>query len=334
MDIAIRCDAGGPHGYGHARRMLGLARALAQAGTTVTFWTRTPALTPLVQPFEVCGLGPPGPSESQLVWSAARRVSPDVLVIDHKTPYPEEVWEELRRHTRVVRIDHPYAEAKSCDLLIIPNVHQPPTVVHRLSRVFEDRLCYGTPYALLDADIGRWRQYRLAQPTYRLVMVAGASDPSGALAYVLEMTADLGEQLPDVWMQYLVGAAMAAPLRLTHLASRQQVVGFHPRYLVGAGLVLTLFGVMPYNLLHLGVPTMTLAHTRENAEGSAALMAATGATVDLGYLPTLHREDLCAALVELWADAATRKRMAYLGPKLIDGLGAARCAEAILALGS
>jgi spore coat polysaccharide biosynthesis predicted glycosyltransferase SpsG len=332
MHIMMRVDAGGSHGYGHAKRMLGLARALQAAGAAVTFVTRTAAVASLVRPFEVVALGPPADADSRLLWAAVRRLSPDVVVIDHKTPYPDELWEELRRHCRVVRVDAPDAEAKSCDLLIIPNVHQPSAGVHRLSRVFEGRLLYGTPYTLLDPDIERWRQYRWGQPPHRLVFVAGASDPSGALGYLLEMTESLPERLAGVWLQYAVGAAMAAPVRVTGLAPTQQVVGFHPRYLVGAGLVVTLFGVMPYNLLHLGVPTLTLAHTRQNAEGSATLMEVTGATVDLGYLPTLSREDLCAAIVDLWEDPATRKRMAHLGPKLIDNLGAERCTAAILGL--
>jgi hypothetical protein len=77
---------------------------------------------------------------------------------------------------------------------------------------------------------------------------------------------------------------------------------------------------------------MTLARTAADAAASRELMEATGATLDLGDLPSLRREALCLAIVELWREESTRRHMAHLGPTLVDAKGAARNAEAILGL--
>jgi spore coat polysaccharide biosynthesis predicted glycosyltransferase SpsG len=333
MRVVIRCDVGGHDGYGHARRMLGLARALQVRGAAVAFASQTPALAPMIAPFEVWGLRS-GRADTAALLDLVGLEPPDVLVIDKRADWSPGLWAPLRQACRVVRVDHPDADADSCDLLLIPNCHQSPEAVARLSQDFEDRLCYGAPYVLLDADLDQWRRHRWGGwAANRLVFLVGGVDPTGALQQFLDLSERLAPRLPQVWLVYAVGQAQAQALKVRGLADNQAIVGFHPRFLMGAALWVGLFGVMVYNALALGVPMITVGHTATNTQASQWLMAATSATLDLGFLGTLGREAFTEAVVDVWHDAATRQQMGKLGRQLIDGQGAQRCAEAILALG-
>ena len=81
------------------------------------------------------------------------------------------------------------------------------------------------------------------------------------------------------------------------------MAGFCWDTVVQATLAVTLFGVTVYDLLHAGVPTITVAHTRENDEGGRVLEDVTdGATLHAGYLPMVQGKNLRQLIQHVWND--------------------------------
>src|SRR5882724_4722789 len=204
MRVLIRTDVGGLYGFGHAKRMLGLAERLIDAGVEVAFATTTRALAAMVAVGHRCEVTMLHGALEPLVQARA----PAVLVVDHPDPGPEGALARLRAVTRVVRIDHPDADPESCDLLILPNCHQDPAVVQQLSVAFEGRLLYGAPYALLDPA---WGQARASMDTSMIAFLSGGTDPTGALNLMLAMSDDLAGALPEVTLCYLPGSGLMQP---------------------------------------------------------------------------------------------------------------------------
>jgi spore coat polysaccharide biosynthesis predicted glycosyltransferase SpsG len=93
--------------------------------------------------------------------------------------------------------------------------------------------------------------------------------------------------------------------------------------MVGSG------GMSVYEIAALGTPGVVLAQN-EREDKRMRDFARHGTVRYLGLGPDVGEESLRAAVEELLRDAPQRRAMSARGPRLVDGEGAARAAEAVL----
>ena len=339
MTIFFRVDAGEQYGLGHVMRCRTLAETLhAQApDVPLVFVTTTTTLGEIVGteglPWRVACF----PDE----WTAFEEVRSgvnygDVFVFDEPAgmEWVDQLWRpKLQGIIPLVRIDAPWAEPGSCDLLILPGMHHGAETLERLDAGFGERLLVGAEYVMVREGVMEHRR-----PWYDhqagIVFSAGGADPQEALPLLYTMTRPLQAHLPaSLPLWFLVGP-LSQPWKLLRPSYSDFITGFSPLTMAQAGLFVSLWGTAVYEALALGTPTLTIARTEAEAEDAARLEAATeGAVQSLGTLAGLMRETLCDRLVGLWQDAGERKRMHYASAGLLDGKGAERVARAVLALG-
>ena len=338
MTVFIRTDLSSAIGMGHAMRCRTLGQAIHALAPDVplVFITTTEALEPIVMqtdnmPWYVeCY-----PDE----WTAFEGVrsqadQEDILVIDEPagTGWANSLWRtKLQSVMSLVRIDAPWAEPDSCDLLVLPGMHHSADTIERLDAVFGERLLVGAEYVMLRKEITALPSGAFMHNPW-FTFCAGGSDVAGALPLLYTMTASLAERLPHIQRVFCVGTN-APPWSVTHVCPEAWITGYTMSYIREASLFITLWGTTVYEALALGTPTLTIGRTEAEAEDAARMEAATdGAVQSLGTLAGLMRETLCDRLVALWQDAKERKRMHYAGAGLLDGKGAERVARAVLAL--
>lgn len=334
MRILIRVDAAGKYGLGHMMRMKPLADMLLTLGDDdleVAFLTTSGIPRDLAGEIDVYRFKD-NLSEYQVLEHAVSAFEPDIIIIDRKDFYDAHHLRTLRKHCRVIRIDHPWAEEETCDLIVIPNFHQGTDKIEKLDAAFGDALLYGPEYVILREEIRKLSRRPYHRRKAAIIFTTGGSDPEGWLPMFYDMTESLAQKLPSVRRYYCIGK-YAAPFIVDNADPKAFVTGYCPTYIQESALVVGLFGVTAYEALYLGTPMCSIGHTNMNAVGSGILAIATeGSIQDFSQHRNSMREDFCAQIADLWNDKDKRRNMHSMSDGLFDGLGAQRIAEAILGL--
>ena len=344
--VLLRVDAGGAAGCGHLHRMHALAVALRGAGAQPVFVTRTAGLQRLLP-----APPPPGPlawnvwcapvsatETGVLNWLRAQRVPTDVLVLD--TPHPSEPQQlsALRQRCPVVRIDHPWAEPDTCDLLVLPGAHYAGDLLSALDAAWGDRLLVGWDYVLLRPEVaaaprrkyGTGGCHRWPWVTFS----AGGSDPERTLPVWLDLMLAAPALCPGRTRVFCLGQAARWDTRLPALTPDVWLTGYSLDYVQQAELLVCPFGVSVYEALALGTPCLTVGRTPADVAAARMLEAATdGAVCTLRTpLAQLQRRELYDALQALYHSRTRLVGMHHASFGCLDGQGAERVAQAIVAL--
>jgi len=320
---------------GHASRMKALADALAVRGAVVRFVTRTPALAAFVSPVHVWDVAD-GVSEEEAigdegVWEHGHPA--DVVILDKKYPYQPEWLRSVRRRVKVVRIDHPHAEADTADLVVIPNMHQPIIETAALIRACPDSVLSGPDYVMIPCDTPRQDH-----DADTVLFLTGGSDPSGLMEQWFDWTHRM--VVPGCQSFVYARGRMAAghtPWPPSSWGGNPaghdiQVCQFNRALYRRARLAVSLFGGTTYELLHAGVPTLSVAQTGENLRGQLELARCTrNLVVSCGHVRDVASPDDWRQMVRCgWDDTDWHGRVRQEGPTLIDGQGIARVADEIV----
>ncbi|HXH10769.1 MAG TPA: hypothetical protein VNP04_13535 [Alphaproteobacteria bacterium] len=344
----ILVNAGGEYGFGHAVRMLALAERLAQKGRQVGFATRTEALTDVVPslsyPIDVYS---DADTDLEILNSAAgsHRHGRVVFVVDIPNVSPSMLkgftLSASSQRTGVVRVDHPWAEQDTADLLVVPNAHQTPSEVEMIGECFGwGRTLYGFDYTIISQDVAAMKRPRYRKRDENTVaFMAGGSDPGASIPTMWEMVSHInlhaeptGTRPRHVWC--VAGGVMACDH--TKLRPHDVIVLAFSRsamrhVMLESSLLVCMFGVTVYEALYLGLPVITMTRTMSDAKRADCLEELTlGAVRHLGMFSLLQREQLCEAIEAAMADPGWRANASYLGSKLIDGHGADRVADALV----
>jgi spore coat polysaccharide biosynthesis predicted glycosyltransferase SpsG len=337
MRIGIRCDAGGDYGLGHISRMNSLVRALKQcdSNTEITFYSKTPDLWMSQRSPVNCDIVKFAEDESEprLMRHIYEQALEDVLIIDRKEYYESEILRSVKKAMRVVCIDMPWARPEECDLLVIPNLHQSPSVLDQLDNLFDDdALLVGSDYILIRDEVLWTRPISYKRRDNMIAFFAGGSDPCRWLELMYNMSESLTELLPNIHRLYCIGEH-GLPLYVRPGDANASVTGYSHNILAKCALAVSTFGVTPYEALHLRTPIITSGHTKQNEVGSQYLSAATeGATCHIPPLDDMMREDFCNYIESIWNDLSLRKDMHHKSAGLVPDDGAINIAERILCL--
>ena len=329
MTILICADLGGTQGMGHASRMVAVAQELMRLSQDVAFLTRTPELP---RWFRAHGYDwrvycePNCATEYDLL-DRPLPGNPDVIVIDRKDYYDALIFQKLRRQTKVVRIDHPDAAKDTADLLVIPNMHQPPEVLDRLHEDFEECLLCGSDYVMLSKTVSDMATVPYAERERSIVFFAGGSDPNHLL---LDMYRATRELRLDHGQKIFVVGQMSGKIEMDAPDSHSIVTGFDYQTLAMASLAVGPLSVTAYEAMRLGTPVLTFPGIPSDEPCMEALDNVTGGAVQTFTASGGDfRDVLLEQLRVLWHDKDARRWMSRQTQQMIDGQGARRVADAI-----
>jgi RimJ/RimL family protein N-acetyltransferase len=169
----------------------------------------------------------------------------------------------------------------------------------------------------------------------RLNVCFGGSDPTGETAKALQALAALNSFDVDVVIgpgasvdRALITTAEGMPHVTLHRALSQERLA---KLISGADLALGAGGVMLWERLCLGVPSLVIS-VAQNQRSQIDAMVAADAIRFVGDHAEVTPKTIAQAVTELAADEAARHSLAVTGPKLVDGRGALRLAAWIRAL--
>lgn len=339
LSILFRCDGSPEIGLGHVVRCLALARELHGGyGCTVSFAVRKDdRACQMVQKrfFSIFRGADFYGTEAGFIDMAIAERRPDILVLDKKYSYDARDICRWREWCRVVIIDNPCPGMTAADFVIFPVANVPDEIVnkHGWGKDGNAVLLHGPEYVIIP-------QHILAMPAVslgiesqklRIVITTGGSDPKGVLLTLLEWLSEFPLKI-DVLA--LAGQALANPMKLEELwpklPSGIYIEPYKPEKLSTADIGICTFGITVYELMYLGVPVVSIAHSPENAADAALLAERHNCIIDLGFVGSLEKKRFFQTILSLLYKSNQRQTLSLNGKKLIDGKGVRRLAAMIL----
>jgi UDP-2,4-diacetamido-2,4,6-trideoxy-beta-L-altropyranose hydrolase len=341
--ILCFADAGPQVGGGHVMRCLTLARALAERGAECAF-VESRAAAPILRRFG-------WPAQTLLAMVATEDVEalvahardfadhfrPDVIVVDHYGVGADEQATLRADGRKLAVIDDLADRAHACDLIVDPGFGRRREAYDGLVPEGTERLV-GPSYALVRPEFPDARPRALSRrakhgPVRRGLVSLGLTDVGGVTARVVEALAPI---LGDARLDIVVGSeapslpaleAVVEEDRRLHLWIDSAEMG---SLMADADIAVGAGGSSTWERAAVGLPAVTLA-LAPNQAPMLGRLAAAGYTLAIDAGP-----GLAGRLAEAWgrlaADPALRWRLAERSSELCDGHGAARVAEAVLAL--
>jgi len=321
----IRCDGGGPFGYGHVKRMISLARALRDResiGAVFAVHGTIDALAPIRR----AGF------EAQLLTSEAHlgeltgRLKPQMLLLDCREGPSRAECEVLAQNIPVTAvIDDGSDRRLAADFAYYPPVPQVRALDWTGARTVP-RIGWEWSLTGLNPHLTPARALA-SRPT--LLVAMGGSDPFGLTLRAAKALTDID---PAWRVRFVIGGGMknagAVAAAVIALSPRYETVEHADDLAIEyahADLGLCAFGVTAYEMASFGVPALYLGLTDDHAMSARAFDEA-GIGQILGTIADVNDDMIAQAVIALAHDAPRRRQMRKMGLSLVDGEGAARIA--------
>jgi len=338
MKVAFRADASIGLGSGHVMRCLTLADALQARGSQTRFLCRQQPghLGDLIRSrgHALDWLPDSGADAEDSAAALAADAPWDWLVVDHYALGADWEWAQRGLAKNILAIDDLADRAHGCDLLLDQNLQETGRYDARLPA--DCRLLIGPRYALLRPQFAaaRRRQAVRTGRVRRLLVFFGGADAGGETLKALAALELLGRNGPEV--DVVIGqanpyhVAIAAACRALPGAVLHRQVEDMARLMTAADLFLGAGGGSSWERCCLGLPALVLA-TASNQIAQSTALAQTGAQLYLGPARAVNATHLARALASLIDLPDLLIHMARQGQSLVDGLGAPRVADHLLA---
>lgn len=340
--VLFRCDGDAQLGLGHIYRCLALADEFREAHSCrIAFAMRRgplgfemlrekgyPALTPHddEQSFDY----------TRWLAEAISNIGAQVLVLDVRDNLPRATVEALRdQGVLIATLDDPSERRLAADLAFYPPVPQ----VQKLDWTgFTGQLHVGWEWVVLRREfahaLSKDQGLRAKNQKPRILVTMGGSDPAGLTLKAVEALDLLDEDFKTV---VVLGPGFSHHEALRDLLTRRhhhfdvrQNVTDMPSLMAQADLVVASFGVTAYELAAMGLPAIYLCLTKDHAESASAFVEA-GIAVSLGVRSNVTLDTLVQSVLSLLENDELRIQMSGQASALVDGRGATRIADRIVA---
>ncbi len=201
----------------------------------------------------------------------------------------------------------------------------------------ETKLLLGTKYALLRQEFRAWRSWKrtISDTARKILVTIGASDLENVSLEVIEALESV--TVPGIEAKVVVGPSnpnlnelkRAAKQSSTNIQILQDVRDMPP-LMAWADVAVSAAGSTCYELCHMRVPSVVLI-AAENQELLCDSLNAVGAAESLGRHENLSQSVISESLGQLLASKPRRLRMSEAAYRLVDGKGAARIVDALVA---
>lgn len=329
--LLFRADARADLGGGHVMRCLSLADALSRHEVDIAFCTNADALlhAPALarHPYPVCVTE----SLSDITVPPGWHPRPHVVIADlyDQTAAHERVWREQAR--RLVVIEDLPGRRHDCDLIIDPQDRA--SAQDYAERAPGSRVCLGPDYALLRPGFAAARHDSLMRDrsrVRRVVISMGLTDVGASSARLARSLLDLAE---DIEISVILGPlapsrAILEPIATTEPRLELAIdVDDMEQRLAGCDLVIGAGGGSALERCVLGVPSLICPVAENQWPLTRALAARNAVRIIDPFEPERALAEIFRTL-----DEAALAEMSQASAAYCDGLGAERCAEAIIAL--
>jgi UDP-2,4-diacetamido-2,4,6-trideoxy-beta-L-altropyranose hydrolase len=361
LRIGLRVDASPEMSLGHLSRCLTLADALKTRGAQSIFLT-APSTAPWRDKIEARGhrvatlsfrsIATPVSERAALAHSAwlawgwradaeaclaaLKGQTPlDWLIVDHYAL--DARWEEAMRTAaaRILAIDDLADRPHACDVLLDHNAQDPSHDRYENLVPPSALRLIGPHFALLRPEFVAARARMRSGAVTRILLFMSATDPRGATLLALEALSQ--PKLAEIALDIVIGAASRHRAAIEASAAKRGRARVHvdvadmAALCSKADLAIGAGGVAALERCRLGLASLTLAIAPNQNPGLKALEAA-NAVRHLGALEAWARVALADAISALIEDEGARTALSVEAAKLVDGAGAARCADLLLEL--
>ena len=346
--VAFRVDATAERGWGHLKRCMALAHSLHQAGAELAFCGRasSPAVAEQLHalgwswvPLGVTVDDAKGDSPEAADAAATLSALPwqaDVLVVDHYGLGAQ--WHQAARAASgapIVAIDDLANRAMAPDLLVDPNPSEDHRQKYRGVLADDVDLCGGPAWTLLDPVYASRPLVRLTDRVQTLGIFMGGTDPFNHSCWVLELVRRRLQWSGNVHVASTRDNPHLAELRATAqrlgadlFLDLPHLADFH----AGCDLQVGAGGGALWERCRLGVPTLALI-CADNQEQTIPALQRAGVVrgQDARGRTPAQADALVQALQSLLTDAAQRQALQQKAAAWVDGQGADRLAQQVLA---
>jgi spore coat polysaccharide biosynthesis protein SpsF len=193
----------------------------------------------------------------------------------------------------------------------------------------------GWDWVVLRAEF-RSSPARSSSPTPTVLVTMGGTDPAGLTSMAVGALAMVREKFRTRILLGPTGPAeLDADLSMLDLGETEIIrdPDSVASVMADSDLAIASFGVTAFELAAMGIPAIHLCLSEDHALSAQAL-SSEGISVNLGPHSKVSAEGLCAEVTRLLRDSEGRAEMTRRARARIDGRGAERIADRILALGS
>ena len=341
--LLIRADAGAGVGAGHLMRCLALVEAWRERGGAVD--VVVPDTLPAGLATRIGEVGasisraPSDPRDGG--WLAATAEAGDAtwLVVDGYRFGADYLRDAARSGRPVLAIDDD-ARHGSYPVTAVLNQNLHARAEDYAGKT-DARLLLGPEHALIRSEFRGWGEWKRSIPARakNILVTLGGADPGGHTDKVIEASRVLRARSPEVDLQVRVIVGAANPrldtLRTTiegsvgiEILSDVRDMGALMRW---CDLAISASGSTVWELALFRTP-MLLATASIAEEPVAASLKAAGAAMYLGRLADLEVAALADAIAGVVADHDLRSRLSRVAAGLVDGAGAGRVVDQMLAI--
>jgi UDP-2,4-diacetamido-2,4,6-trideoxy-beta-L-altropyranose hydrolase len=329
--VVIRTDAGADIGLGHLRRCLALARAFRAMGIETRFLVHAPDGGVPDTGFDTRLLA--GARDLVETLAAARAKGVLAVVVDSYTVDTAYFRMLAEAGCRVVAIDDPADRELPVHVVVNPSATADRP---RYRGAGHTRYLLGPRYAMLQPEFAAGVAPRASEHVRRVLLTLGGGDPGRLTARLISIIAAVVDAIP---VDVVVGPWFAGDAALRALAAGSAgAIVLHDRptdmraLMLAADVAVSGGGQTTFELAATGTPTVAI-RLADNQTYTLKTLAEAGALVHVGDVddPSLDAA-LASALDTLVKDGERRAEMSRRARAAVDGRGAARVAEAIVAL--
>lgn len=318
----IRVDASPDLGYGHFIRCLTLGKELRSV-FNILFLVRNKGAAAKVREngFEVQEISPNIDDEVAIITLSSSNPGA-IWIIDLKTQFSRGFLPALKKKASVLLlIENLSFDMVAADGILFPAAHLDEKILDPwLERSERFRVLAGWEWMILRDDL---MSLRRVSGDLSLVVTTGGSDPEGVFFKIWDLLE--GQKVQAL---FLIGESFCFRDYLPTEDQYLTIKDYDVKYIARARSVVSTFGSSIGECLYLGKPVISIAHSVENAHGSALLSKRTPACFDVGYYKHVTKEAFISALHT--CQKPDKNTLAWLSENPIDGMGAVRVKRWIL----
>jgi spore coat polysaccharide biosynthesis protein SpsF len=332
--VVMRCDGDALCGLGHVVRCLAVADELREkhgCGITFAMVTGEPGMALVREKGFPVAVKPAGLDEQGWLHGLTSALSPDVILLDIRSPLPREVLAPLRNEGILLAvIDDPSERRLEADLAFFPPI---PQVREHDWNSFTGELFSDWEWIPLRRGFAGKAPEKSGHPHPRLLVTMGGSDPAGLTLRIVKTLEGLEGEFETT---VVAGSGFRhwdeldsllrhtrRPYRVLRDVRQMETV------MASADLAIASFGMTAYELAAMGVPAVYLCLTEDHAR-SASVFVERQIAVNCGVHDEVTDAAVASAITELLSDTERLQAMARRARAVVDGRGAERIAATIM----